>query len=74
MRKAHRLYGFVRVFLIIGMPTALLAQVSHSVSFSRSDLEFTTVIAEDGIEYEKISMRGLRQTDEIAKPSLPVFI
>jgi len=71
--KAYRqLWGLVLAFLVIGRPAVLLAQIPHSVSFSRSNLVFSSVTAEDGITYEKVSLGDLQQTDEIGKPSLPV--
>ena len=58
--KAYRqLWGLVLAFLGIGRPAVLLAQVSHSVSFSRSNLVFSSVTAEDGITYEKVSLGDL---------------
>jgi len=54
------------------MSSILEGQVSHTVSFSRSDLNFTKVKAEDGNFYEKVSIPDLSQTNEAGKPCLPV--
>ena len=70
--KARLLCVLVCVLLVTGMPTILLGQVSHHTDFYRSDLSFTTVIAEDGNTYEKVSLGDIPQIDELGKPCLPV--
>ena len=73
IKGVNLLYSLVCAYFVIGMPSILLGQVSHSVSFSMSELRFTTVTVKDGNTYEKVSMRDLRQTDELGKPCLPVM-
>jgi hypothetical protein len=48
------------------------AQISHSVNFMQSDMSHSTKLARDSSNYEEISMKGLRKSDEIGMPELPV--
>ncbi len=66
------IYAVICFFLIAVTPFIVLGQVSHSVSFERSDMVLTKEIAENGITYSKVSIKDLLQTDEVGKPSLPV--
>jgi hypothetical protein len=43
-------------FLVLGMNTFLLGQISHQNYFSRSDLNITTITAEDRNMYAKVFM------------------
>ena len=70
--KTCLFYGFVFVFLIMGIQSFALGQVSHSVEFNRSKISFTSLTAEDGNTYDKLLLADLSQTDEFGKPLLPV--
>ena len=56
--------------LLFCLNTTLLGQISHSTSFSSSNLTFSIETAKDGVDYEKVTFEGLQQTDEIGKPNL----
>ncbi|MGC9364903.1 MAG: C25 family cysteine peptidase [Fidelibacterota bacterium] len=49
-----------------------MGQISHQNYFSRSDLNITTVTAEDGNIYNMVSIADIQQMDELGKPYLPV--
>lgn len=70
--KVGLLRVFFSAFLVLGMNTFLLGQISHQNYFSRSDLNITTITAEDRNMYTKVSYADLQQMDELGKPCIPV--
>jgi hypothetical protein len=65
-------YAVICFFLFAVIPSKVLGQITHSVSFEHSDIVLTKEIAEDGNTYSKVSINNLGQTDEVSKPSLPI--
>lgn len=50
----------------------LIGQISHSVSFSETDIVFKIVTGSDSVDYTKIEMGNLQFIDQTGKPELPV--
>ncbi|GIK21336.1 MAG: C25 family peptidase propeptide domain-containing protein [Ignavibacterium sp.] len=46
-------------------------QVSHSISFSQNNLQFTAITGEDGIDYQRISFTQTHSMQELGNPELP---
>ncbi len=71
-QKVYRAFYLIVTFFLIGIPSISLGQISYSVNFSNLNPKFNSIIEEDGITYEAISLFNLRQSNEIGKPQLPV--
>lgn len=46
-------------------------QVSHSISFSQNNSQFTAITGEDGIDYQRISFTQTHSMQELGNPELP---
>ena len=57
-------------FILIN--SAVYSQVSHTVNFSKVDLDISTKTGENGIVYDQISLAGLNYNNQIGAPQLPV--
>jgi hypothetical protein len=62
----------ILVFLIFSANQVSYAQITRNVSFSKSTLITKPLIAEDGIEYQRIGIDDLIFSGEPGEPNLPV--
>ncbi|HQH56864.1 MAG TPA: C25 family cysteine peptidase, partial [Candidatus Marinimicrobia bacterium] len=59
-------------FTNFGSINNCFAQIKHTVSFSKSDLEIITEVERDGNTYAKVAFSSLQSTKDTGKPCLPV--
>lgn len=65
------LYKMFLLILVLILETTLFGQVSHSVIFTQNNAQFSSIIGEDGVDYQRINFTQTHSMQELGNPELP---
>lgn len=67
----NKLQNIILLMLVLILQTTLFGQVSHSVSFTQNNAQFSSITGEDGVDYQRINFTQTHSMQELGNPELP---